>query len=158
MKMKIIIISIIILILIITIFFVLNKNNNKITDIEYFNFHYTTGYHMNAYVIYNLEHKNNKYIASIKPNEIPDENAIKKEVDKSFVNNLKKILIKYQVETWNGFKKYDKNVLDGNSFSLNVRMQNSEIESSGYMKWPKNYTEVKQELDKLFSKIYKQNN
>ena len=155
MKMKIIIILVILLVLIFFTFFTTNKKKTQITDIESFRFSYTTGYHINAYVIYTLEYKKNKYIASIKPNDVKEEKTIEKKVNKKFIKNLKNILTKYNVNEWNGFQKTDKNVLDGNSFSLYIKMQDGNIAASGYMKWPKNYSKVKQELDKLFSKIYK---
>ena len=56
----------------------------------------------------------------------------------------------------NGFNKSDRYVLDGNSFSLSISMNNDEyVSASGYMKWPKNYKEVKEELITFFSTIIK---
>ena len=158
MKMKIILIVITIMILITIIFLASTKKETSINDIQKLHFSYTTGNYINAYVIYDLTYEKNKYIATIKPNNTPNDNAKKVEVHEDFAKNIKKILKKYNVEKWDGFNKSDKHVLDGNSFSLSVKTKNSKIAASGYMKWPKNYAEVKQELDKIFEKIYKQNN
>ena len=158
MKMKIILIIIVLIILITIIFFASTKKESSIKDIQNFHFSYTTGNYMNAYVIYDLNHENNKYIVTIKPNNIDNEQAKKIEVDKNTVNKITKTLNKYNVEKWNNFNKSDKHVLDGNSFSLSLKTKNCKVSANGYMKWPKNYTEVKQELDKIFDKIYKQKN
>ena len=51
-------------------------------------------------------------------------------------------------------KKYDKDVLDGSSFNLYVKTDNDlSVEASGYMKWPKNYREVRGELESFFKSL-----
>ena len=61
-----------------------------------------------------------------------------------------------RISSWNGFSKSDHNVLDGNSFSLYLRMKDDNtVEASGYMRWPKNYEEVKGELISLFDEYKK---
>ena len=47
--------------------------------------------------------------------------------------------------------------MDGNSFSLTVRMKNDDyISATGYMMWPKNYSNVKSELDNIFKNCVKE--
>lgn len=159
MKIKILIICIIILIITITISYLLsNRKKTEISNIKTLRFFYTTGYHINADVSYEINCKN-KCIATIKPSGISNEEAFQKEVDNNVKNKIEKVLQKYHVEKWDGFNKIDKNVLDGNSFSINISMDDDKtINASGYMKWPENYSEVKKELNKIFMEIYPNKN
>lgn len=98
------------------------------------------------------------YIAIIKPYGISEEDELKVIVDKDIMDNIEGILRKYHVEEWNGFNKVNKNVLDGDDFSLSVKMVNDEeIYASGYMSWPKNYRNVIDGIDEIFMKIYNDN-
>ena len=106
---------------------------------------------MYAYVIYNLDFKNDKYAATIKPSGIPDEDITTVYFKEEDVLKIKNVLKKYQVYNWDGFRKYDKNVLDGNTFDFSVSFKDgTNIEANGYMMYPKNYREVKSELDDIF--------
>lgn len=159
MKLK-IILTIFILVTIITIIYlILNKPNNKkveISEIKRFTFSYTTGYMVNAYVRYEIEYKANKYIARIKPNGKKEEELLETELDLETIKNIEKILKDNNVSKWNGFNKVDKDVLDGNSFSISITMSNDEqITASGYMKYPDNYGNVRGSLDNIFDSIYK---
>jgi hypothetical protein len=61
-------------------------------------------------------------------------------------------LNEHEVARWNGFDKNNRNVLDGNSFTLSVTMENGkDIHAHGYMKWPKGYQETKAALDGFFA-------
>ena len=156
MKVKIIIlIVVLILILLISCFFLFRKKV-VISEVKSFRFSYSTGNMINAYVIYEFKCDNGKCVASIKPSGIPDEEKTKVKVDEKFVNKLTDILKKYDVASWNGFNKSNKYVLDGNSFSISIYMENGDdISASGYMMWPKHYREVVSEFDTLFSSITK---
>ena len=80
----------------------------------------------------------------------------KKEITKKEVKKIENILKKYEVYKWDGFNKSDQNVLDGNSFDISIILKNKEtIRAYGYMKYPNNYREVKNELDNIFMEIYK---
>ena len=160
-KAKYILIIILVILLIISIISIIliNKNksiNNKsIPDIKSFSFSYTTGYSINARVRYEIEYKSNEYIVTILPNEIPDEDKLEIKLEKKEIKNIIKILNKYNVSNWNGFDKVDKNVLDGDSFHIYIEtLDNDKVSASGYMKWPKNYNNVRDELDNIFMNIY----
>lgn len=132
----------------------------EIKDVVLLHLSYTKGYMMNANIEYELDYdiENNKYFISVKPYLVSEEDKVISFVDNDFREKLKDILIKYQVDKWNGFKKYDKYVLDGDSFHLYVKMEEDEIiEADGYMKWPENYSSVIHEFDELFMKIYNDN-
>ena len=67
---------------------------------------------------------------------------------------MQEIFNKYEVYKWNWFNKNNKDVLDGDSFSFNLStIDNGDITAHGYMSWPKNYSEVKSELDNLFESL-----
>lgn len=134
------------------------KKPKNIETIKYLNFGYSTGTMMNAYVSYNLEFKDNEYKISIKPNMISDEDKKITVMTKKDVEKIIEILDKYEVYKWDGFKKSNPNVLDGDSFNLSVRYNDDKsIFASGYMMWPKNYREVQGELDSIFMKYYENN-
>ena len=160
MKKKVLFIILIILLVIVIGVIVMFgiKKPKKIETIKYLNFGYSTGTMMNAYVSYNLEFKDNKYKASIKPNMISDEDKKITVMTKKDVEKIIEILDKYEVYKWDGFKKSNSNVLDGDSFNLAVRYNDDKsISASGYMMWPKNYREVQGELDSIFMKYYENN-
>ena len=142
-----------IVIIIIVIIFILKRNDKvMIKDTTRFRLFFTNGYMMNADTEYEYELKDDKYIMTIKPYLVSQEEAISFEVDKSVVEEIETILNKYDVYKWDGFSKSDKNVLDGDSFSFSVRMKEEAISASGYMKWPKNYGNVKEEVSTVFER------
>ena len=138
---------------------VFNSNNKiVINKFSYFHFSYSTGYAINSQVIYEIK-CDDKCIATIKPDGVDEENSTKVELNDNDINKLISILKKYKVNKWNGFKKFNKHVMDGNSFSLYMKMNNDDyISAIGYMKWPKNYNDVKSELDSFFSKYLEEKN
>ena len=131
----ILILSIISIILIV----LLLSKDKKIENITYLRFTYTTGYHMNASVSYEIDLKDNKYILKIKPTDIPEEETQEYILSKKQMLEIENKLNKYHVSRWNNFHKNNKYVLDGDSFSMNIKYSNNEISASGYMMWPKNY-------------------
>lgn len=151
----IIIICLLFLIIILITYVLITHNNNAISNIKEMRFTYTTGNYVNANVLYEIKCHNNNCTATIKPSGIPEEESIKKEINKNIMNKIEKLLNKYKISKWNNFDKSDKNVLDGNSFYISITMENNKtITANGYMKWPKNYAKVKNELDEMFNKIY----
>ena len=130
---------------------------SNISNIKYFYFTYSNGYAMNAYTKYQIDEKDGKYIATIKQHGEPEEDAKEVELSLEKMKELENILNKNNVSKWNGFNKTDKNVLDGDSFSFSLRMENNKgISASGYMKWPENYKNVVRELETFFGNLIKE--
>lgn len=118
---------------------------------------YSKGYMMNANIRYDFKYdkETNKYIVTIKPYLIAEEDALEIEVDEKFKDKLKEVLVKYEVGKWDGYNKSDKDVLDGDSFSFGAWFKdNTSIHASGYMMWPDNYRNVRDEIDTIFMEIY----
>ena len=156
MKMKYILIGVGVLFLIVIVaILVINNKKIEISKFKYFEFGYSNGYAMNSNVNYRVDCQD-KCIAKIKPDGVSDEERIEVELGNNDIENLISILKKYDVSKWNGFKKSDKYVMDGDSFHLYLKMVNNDyISASGYMKWPKNYSVVRGELDIFFNKYIK---
>ncbi len=128
--------------------------SSDISNMKSFYFTYTNGYAMNSYTRYEIKKEDDKYVASIKQDGKSEEETVKVNLSESSLKELEDILNKYNVSDWDGFNKTDKDVLDGDSFSCSIGMENGKgISASGYMKWPKNYKEVVSELDTYFSKL-----
>ena len=159
MKGKMLLITMIVLIvlcIIVCLLFIFKSFRKvEIKDITLFSFGYSVGNYMDANVSYSLE-CSKTCIATVKKEGVKDEDANKIEVDSYFIEGLEDILKKYDVASWNGFSKNDNRVLDGYSFSLYIKMSSGDsISASGYMKWPKNYKEVRTELNQYFGDLVK---
>ena len=162
MKKSYIIIGIIVIVItVLLVLFIRKKKENvnkvDINNIISFHLSYSNGYMMNANIIYDYyyDKKLDKYMVSVKPHLVADEDKVLVEASSDFGDKIKDILIKYNVSTWNGFSEADKNVLDGDDFSLSIRMEDEQnISANGYMRWPNNYRNVRDEFDNLFMKIY----
>ena len=128
-----------------------------IENSERFRLFYTSGYMMNADTEYEYELKDGKYIMTVKPYLVDRDDAVSFEVDKSVIEEIEEVLNKYEVYKWDGFHKNDPNVLDGDSFSFNVRSEEYDIEASGYMKWPDNYGYVVGGVEEIFKREYEKN-
>ena len=129
---------------------------NEIKDIKEIDYSYSVGYAMNAYYKYDLLCED-KCTIKIKPNGYPEEDTKEYEVDDESINKIIDILKKYEVYKWDGYSKSDKNVLDGDSFTFIVRFKDgSSIHASGYMMWPDNYRNVKNELEEIFNSFIKE--
>ena len=146
-------ITIIVLVVIIT-----NFKRVKITNIKSFHFSYSTGNGMNSNVILELSHNDNNYIAKIKPDSEAHEHARCVEVGEEFINKFVSLLKRYRVERWNGFRKSDNHIFDGNCFNMSLYNQDgTSISASGYMKWPNNYFKVRDELTSMFYDLAEKN-
>lgn len=128
----------------------------EITEIKSFHFSYSVNMMMNGNVSYDVKLEDGKYIATIKPYMVSNDDALIIDLTDDQVEKLRSILIDTEVSKWNGFDKNNKMVLDGNSFSLNIHFVNGdEIVARGYMMWPSNYDVVRGALDNFFDEIYK---
>ena len=144
------------IIITVVIFVIMLKKLKKvrITNIKSIEFSYTKGYMINSNVSYKLE-CGDYCIATICPYGTAREDVKEFKVDKSVLLEIENILNKYDVISWNGFNKADKNVLDGDSFSINIKMSDGgKIDASGYMMWPEGYKEFVSEIDDFFMNIY----
>lgn len=154
MKSKYIIL--ILLVILIGISFLLEIFRDKVEDydvesITSMNFFYTNGYANNSDVRYKIDCKGT-CVATIKP--YLEEEGIEIEISNDVVDHIIKVFNKYEVAKWNKFNESDKNVLDGDSFSLSVTYNdNKHIKASGYMMFPENYGKVCEELDNIFNKL-----
>ena len=162
MKLRYIIIMVVILIGIGG--FLLMRHKNKVmksnedldvSNIKSFYLNYSNGYMINANIRYELKIENEKYIAKIKPYGVDNEDELTIEVSKDIMDKASEIFKKYEVNKWDGFNKSDHNVMDGDSFSLGIWLKDDKsIHASGYMMWPDNYRNVREEISDLFMEIY----
>ena len=157
-KSYIVVFVILFLVIIIVLLLLKFKQNSKVgvvSDIKSLSFSYTQGYMVNSDVRYELDCKE-ECILLYKPYGVSHDEAKKYRINDNMMLEIESLLNKYEVSKWNGFHGNDKNVLDGDSFGFYVYMKNGDkIESSGYMSWPRNYGEVKSELESIFGKIVK---
>ena len=155
MKYKVLIVVLILILLIIGIKVFLNSRKEiVVSNINHLSFFYTRGYAMNADIRYEMDCNDGMCVVTYKPYGV--EKAKKKNIDNKTMKKIEDILNKYEVGKWDGFNKNDKNVLDGDSFSMYINMiDGTSISASGYMKWPTNYRDVRDELDSLFEEIFK---
>ena len=127
-----------------------------IKDIARFDFGYSVGYAMNNLCSYKIDLVDDKYIASYKKNEIPEEDRLSKEISKEKVAELENKLKELNVDKWNGFDGNDKNVLDGNDFHLYITNgDNKRFSARGYEEWPDNYGTVKGMIEEFFLDLFK---
>lgn len=125
---------------------------DKLNDIKVLHFSYTTGYHMNASINYELE-CNEDCILYYKGDGIDYEDRKEYKVEKELLKEIEDKLNEYEVINWNGFNGYTKDVLDGNSFNLSITYDNDKkVNAHGYEMWPENYRKVRDYLDQVFSK------
>ena len=148
-------IAIVLIIAMIVLCIIFNNKKVKVSEIIHLSFSYTQGYAIYSNNVYTLEYRNDKYIATVKPYGISNEESREIVVKEDFVKEVEDILNKYEVGSWDGFNKSDKYVLDGDSFSFSASFKDGKsISAHGYMSWPKNYYNVRNELDELFMNLY----
>ena len=132
-----------------------NVKKINMDDLEYFYFSYSDGYEIDSNIIYKINKKNNKYLASIKPLGIPSDEAKEILINEDTIKQIENILNNYNVSLWNGFSKSDKDVLDGDSFSFQLKTKEDKISANGYMMWPNSYSDVREKIDSIFDDLYK---
>ena len=127
-----------------------------ITSIRSFTFSFDSSTMANAYTRYEVSYdrKTGVHTATVKPDGVPEADASVYVVDDAFLMELAAFLHENNVEKWDGFQKSDRNVMDGNGFQLSVwTHEDVSVSASGYMKWPKNYSEVKGGIIRIFGKL-----
>ena len=74
------------------------------------------------------------------------------EIPKKEMERLAQVIKEYNLDSWDGFNKEAKGVLDGNGFTLEIEYTTGKgISATGYMKWPKNYDKAR---DALYSVLH----
>lgn len=72
----------------------------------------------------------------------------------AWIAEFARLLDKYQVTGWNGFSESDKDVLDGDSFSMHVSYAGGQkVQASGYMKFPDNFAGFRTDVKGLFDRL-----
>lgn len=131
-----------------------NVKEININNLSHLRFSYSKGYAKDSNIVYEINKIDDKYNAYIKPYGIPEEEAKTIQIDETTINKIGEILNKYNVILWDGFNESDKDVLDGDSFYFFLKASNQKVSASGYMCWPSNYRNVRDELDTLFDNLY----
>ena len=124
------------------------KDNGKIIRFFYSYGSYNSGEH-----VYDIEVKDEK--ATIKANGYNGiELNLDKEISTSYLEKINNIVKKYDIVSWDKFKKTNYDVLDGDGFSLIIKFENGkEIAATGYMKYPKDYKKASKEIQKILESI-----
>jgi len=123
-----------------------------ISSIDTLRFSYSTGTMVDSQVAYEIECKDSGCIATVKPDGVPADASKFIDLNEEAIDKIITLLNDNSVIKWDGFKKVDQNVLDGNgfSFSLIANKEKLNVSASGYMKWPTNYNKVRDGLDAIF--------
>ena len=135
-----------VLILVIIGLLIFNRYNNKeIYDEDIISFEYSYGGYPGGYWDYKIYTENGKtYILARGMNGV-DLN-INKEIDKSILEDISKIVQENKIYEWNGFNKKSSFILDGYFFSLTIKYNDGkEVKAYGHEKYPTNY-EISHEI------------
>jgi len=74
-----------------------------------------------------------------------------------FLKKITEIANNYNVGSWDGFDKYDNNVMDGTNFRVSLATQDGKtVNANGYMEFPENYGSAMGEIEALFLEIYEE--
>lgn len=127
----------------------------EITSIKSMHLSYSNGWSAYSYTRYDLEKRDDGYYVEIKPYGYSDDEMQEVKLSKKDINKIIEVLNKYNVVKWNGFHKSDQGVLDGDSFSFSLHTEDDiDVSASGYMRWPDNYRNVRDELGEIFNPLY----
>lgn len=126
--------------------------NGRITS-----FKYTTSSSI-SYDSYEIYKENNNFVLKKKLdsgyNDNNEDNSKIYVLTNEDMDNLNLKIHELKINKWNGFNKSNKNVLDGNSFSLEVNYDDDKnLTASGYMKYPNNYSESSKKLIEFLDTI-----
>ncbi len=125
---------------------------SKIVD---FSFSYSSGSYMNSGSSYRATQKEDGVEVMVRQDGIDEKDVPLIMTDASFMDKIEEILEKNQVSAWNGYGMSAQDVLDGDSFSISVKMDNGQtLSAHGYEAWPENYGSVCGALDGLFVDLY----
>lgn len=118
------------------------KENTKYYDKEVEKFTYTYGSYNGSYGNCQIYKRDEKVYISLQTHDDLNSKDINmgKEIDKSVLKEIKRIVKENEIYKWNGFNASDDDVLDGDGFNLEIEYEGGEkIKANGYMKYPENY-------------------
>ncbi|MCR5093975.1 MAG: hypothetical protein K6B72_08380 [Lachnospiraceae bacterium] len=126
------------------------------SGIEYFYLSYSTGSYANSGYAYEAERASDGSVdVMVKVDGMSQDDAPHFTEDEAFLDSIVRILSDNHVEKWDGFDGSAQDVLDGDSFSMNVRLTDGQtIGAHGYEKYPEGYGSVCGALDALFMDLY----
>ena len=156
-RLIIIIVIVIIILLIFTVFKLFCKEKVSISSLKSLEYTSSDGRSISNYANYKVICDNECFLET-KPYGLYDDDVIRVKVDDDTISKIISILQEYHVEEWDGFDKVDRHVLDGTTFSFYLTTkENQKISAHGYMKYPKNYSQVIEKLEDIFTKINENN-
>lgn len=128
----------------------------EISDITYFSYSAGGGMELNSGVGYGAVLEDGVVTVTVRQSGVAEEDAVViVSPDIPVMQRLRAIVEEYGLNRWDGFMKSNKHVMDGSSFSLYIQMDNGEsITASGYMKWPRNYSDAASDISSLFQEVY----
>lgn len=128
----------------------------EVSKATYVYFTYSSGTYMNSGNSYEASLRDDGVVeVKVRQDGQAEEDVPVIETDKSFLEKIDSIIGKNNVAKWNGFNRSARDVLDGDGFSLSIRMDNGQSISAGsYMAWPDGYGTFKGEMDTLFIELY----
>lgn len=127
-------------------------------EIKKFHFSYSVGTYQYARYSYDLHFEKGVYTASILGPGQPDKDAAVLTAGNDFAGKLADLYNEQKLILWDGFRKNNKLVLDGNSFSLSVILTDlSDVSAHGYMRYPHNYGKVCGSIEGLFGSLLQNN-
>jgi hypothetical protein len=120
-------------------------------DIVSFSFH--SGSYFGGYGEYEIKNEGGELKFSARGYNGKDVN-VDKTISGEYLDRIDAVLKKYDVASWDGFNESDDDVMDGHSFSLDVEYDTgATIHAYGYMKYPRNYNQVSDELYEIIEEI-----
>lgn len=146
-------------VLLVCMSFCCSNNGLKGEDITYYEYHIGNGYSGQSYefIIYL---KDSVVIASYKScnmlmmrdDTIPCEEYVLRDVPRETLVKIGEMLVKAKVQNWESHYT-NRDVFDGDSWSMNVKFGKELIWSGGYMAWPDN--DPTHEINKIIYNLCK---
>lgn len=123
------------------------KKNSAVEFLEYRVSGYNPGY--------DIKIENGKLIFD----NFDEGEKTKRKADEKTISELLSLLERLDIYSWDGYKEYDEDVLDGMGFSLYVRLADGKsINASGSNKFPKNFREFDEAIRAIAEGKYEAKN
>jgi hypothetical protein len=121
------------------------NQNMKVTYFSYAHFGSSTG------DIYSYSATVNEIDVSIHIVQDNESTTIDVTAPLSFRDSLTELYQKYNLQNWDGFNESDSQVMDGNSFKLEINLDDgTSVKAHGNNLYPQGYNDVKNEIRELF--------